>query len=354
MEPSYEWLSFGKSKSSPGKISFQVNNIIDIMGAPIQSKEEFCNCIERILKPNSTLCISGELKKYGEGKPASNYRHNDDEENENIISNYFYLFQLYKNISGGRPIFVTTIPRSWRRYSFYIRPNGTILQEDLDYRRLTDEGGRYALTGFPGGNEAAWDKEADDLMFMLYSKGIDSNKLIKLRKSCSSSKFNTYLIDMISFLYQMKIDSSEFHGCFHCQYRSPVAVTGGERVGNWEPKQNMNYLYFDNTHENDGFLFFSPNKESVRLIYHEFEQAINPYENDIKRKIRNHLCKYHIDRWTDFDVNDTDDAFTILMLIHAFTCRVSRDGNILQLAEQELSIQRELEDILKPWFSRLG
>ena len=26
MEPSYEWLSFGKSKSSPGKISFQVNN----------------------------------------------------------------------------------------------------------------------------------------------------------------------------------------------------------------------------------------------------------------------------------------------------------------------------------------
>ena len=70
MEPSYEWLSFGKSKSTPGKISFQVNNIIDIMGAPIQSKEEFCNCIERILKPNSTLCISGELKKYGEGKPA--------------------------------------------------------------------------------------------------------------------------------------------------------------------------------------------------------------------------------------------------------------------------------------------
>ena len=28
-------------------------------------------------------------------------------------------------------------------------------------------------------------------------------------------------------------------------------MTGGERVGNWEPKQNMNYLYFDNTHEND-------------------------------------------------------------------------------------------------------
>ena len=59
MEPSYEWLSFGKSKSTPGKISFQVNNIIDIMGAPIQSKEEFSNIIERILKPYTTLCISG-------------------------------------------------------------------------------------------------------------------------------------------------------------------------------------------------------------------------------------------------------------------------------------------------------
>ena len=43
--------------------------------------------------------------------------------------------------------------------------------------------------------------------------------------------------------------------------------------------------------------------------------------------------------------NDTDDAFTILMLIHSFTCHVSRDGSILQLTEQELSIQRELEDI---------
>ena len=140
MEPSYEWLSFGKSKSTPGKISFQVNNIIDIMGAPIQSKEEFSTIIERIMKPHTTLCISGELKKYGEGKPASNYRHKDDEENENIISNYFYLFQKYRDISGGRPIIVTTIPRSWRRYSFYIRPNGTILQEDLDKKAAFEAG----------------------------------------------------------------------------------------------------------------------------------------------------------------------------------------------------------------------
>ena len=65
------------------------------------------------------------------------------------------------------------------------------------------------------------------------------------------------------------------------------------------------------------------------------------------------MCKYHIDRWTDFDANDTDDAFTILMLINAFTCHVSRDGTILKLSEQELSIQKELEDIMKPWFSRL-
>ena len=33
---------------------------------------------------------------------------------------------------------------------------------------------------------------------------------------------------------------------------------------------------------------------------------------------------------------DTDDAFTILMLINAFTCHVSRDGSILKLSEQEL------------------
>ena len=68
----------------------------------------------------------------------------------------------------------------------------------------------------------------------------------------------------------------------------------------------------------NGLVFMCPKRESVKSIYREFSEAICLEENATKAKIREHLKKSRIHRWTDFSANDTDDAFTILMMIHAF------------------------------------
>jgi len=354
MEPSYEWITFGKTKKSDG-ISFQINNIIDIMGAPISEKEEFQEKIDTILKYCSILCISGELKKYLEGQPASNYRFKDDDQkNENVINNYFYLFQKYQELTHGKPIFVTTIPRSWRKYSWFIGENGGIIRKDEDYRReCNDPEGRYAWTGPPGGREDTWDIGDSNLMDMLRGRGVELSHLIKLRESCSSAKYHSYMIDMISFLYQLHIETNEFHIMFQPEYRSITSITGGDKAGNWIPDEKTNYLYFEDCKDNHGYVFFVPRKESIDHIYHILELAINPYENNIKAMIRNHLSHFNIDRWSDFDVNDTDDAFTILMILHAYSCSTI-DHEPITLTKDNYDIKKNLESIMEPWFERLN
>ena len=110
MESQYTWLTIGESGS---------NGILEIMGAPIKDPSIYLEDISRYLRSNTTLCIGGELKTSEEGKPASNFRYEKDLElNSNVIENYIQLFRLHKEIFRSKPIFVTTIPRSWRKYSW--------------------------------------------------------------------------------------------------------------------------------------------------------------------------------------------------------------------------------------------
>ena len=232
MEPSYEWLSLGNTPEAVCRSSVK-GNVIDIMGAPIEDPSIFMKKIDSLIRPHTTLCISGELKECGEGQPASNYRCNRDEVlNNAVLCNYFYLFRKYHELTSGNPIIVTTIPRSWRKYSFLIRENGTIIRKDQEFRREGDEGGQFYYTGFPGGNKEGMDEEATDLMKFLCLRGVSLSALTKIRESCKGAGYNTYLIDMISFLFQIKIDSSEFHSLFSPDYRNTELVRGGESVGN--------------------------------------------------------------------------------------------------------------------------
>jgi len=353
MDSSYEWVSFGKCTPNEGNLLIGVNNIIDIMGAPISDENEFREEIIKILKPYSTLCISGELKEYMDGQPASNYRFNgDDILNENVIQNYFYLFREYSKITH-KPIIVTTIPRQWRKYSWYFTEEGKLIREDQDFRKETNPGGMHYYTGFPGGCETAEDIEDTQFTNMLYKFGICSEKIKVIRESCKGSKYNSYMIDMISFLYQLYIQSPQFHNIFKSEYRNTISVMGGEEVGKWKPKEDMNYLYFEKCLDEDGYVFFVPQKESIDHIYHLLELVLLPFENKIKKMIRDHLSKFSIDRWSDFDANDTDDAFTILMIIHAYTCD-NESGEPISLSEGEYKIKKNLESIMEPWFQRLN
>jgi hypothetical protein len=360
MEPSYQWLTFGDRRPSSW-------HIIDIMGAPIEEKETFKDKINHIVDDKSTLCISGELKKEGEGQPASNFRFNKDKEtNETVIDNYLYLFHRYKEMTSGRPIMVTTIPRSWRKYSYFITEDGLIVRKDEDYRRKGDKGGQYHYSGHPGGCPEAFDAPDTKLMEFLEKRGVSQDKIIKIRESCKGAKYNTYLIDMISFLYQLYIGRTEFHTLFEVNYLRPQArkndpyACASKNIKHsgceWYPKDGQSYLYFEEITDNTGHIFFTPKKESVNQIYRDLDSALEPGDNLLKQGIRNHLGGYALGnltfRWTDFDVNDTDDAFTILMMIHAFSS-VDEEGNPVPITEREKKIKDELETIMKPWFSQL-
>lgn len=319
MNPSYEWITFGRE--TPQKINVKV--IIDIMGAPISSPEEFGDYISSTGSGDVTLCLSGELKMSGEGRPASNYRLEHDETlHENVIQNYFSLCTNSEKIQ--KPIIVTTIPREMRTYSWFITESGEIIRKDKE---------SYADEYF---------------MNMLYKFGIDSEKLITIRESCKNSRYHSYMIDMISFIYQTMIGTSKFHEMFQPEYRMISCVLGGDTVGRWTPKENMNYLYFDDCHDEYGRVYFVPKKESIKEIYHLFDLIINPHENKAKESVRNHLDKFTVHRWSDFDANDTDDIFTIIMILHCYSCDTV-DHEPISLTVNQYNIKMKLESIIKSW-----
>ena len=70
--------------------------------------------------------------------------------NSNVIENYIQLFSLHEDIFRSKPIFVTTIPRSWRKYSWLIQEDGMIVRKDQEYRK----GYSNSYHGFPGGEQA--------------------------------------------------------------------------------------------------------------------------------------------------------------------------------------------------------
>tara|TARA_B110000971_G_scaffold220512_3_gene264285 strand:- start:2 stop:988 length:987 start_codon:yes stop_codon:yes gene_type:complete len=328
MEPNYSWVTIAEKKDEPvgatqHQLAMSKKSIIDIMGAPIEDSAEFKGKINAITYSDTILCISGELKGQGEGDVASNFRYKHDEDmNERVIHNYLYLFEYHAAITGCMPIIVTTIPRSWRKKSFFIRENGTIVSSQ------------------PGSDMKV---EEYDLMKMLLTFGVCRSKMIKVRESCVSSKYNTYLIDMISFLYQMKIGKPSFHEDFDTTYRKPTKFNApfADSIHTCPPR-----MYMEPSMK-DGYTFFTPKHSSVDEIYDQLNKALSPEDNSVKVAIRQHCLEYQIERWTDFDANDTDDAFTILMIIHAFTC------NEENLGEEELYIMRSLMDIMDPWFTQL-
>ena len=341
MNSQFTWVTIDESDND--------KNFLCIMGSLIKGPSEFSQEIKSLIDTNTCLSISGELKKSSsKSSPASNFRNKDSELNKNVIENYLQLFNYYKKITNNRPIVVDTIPRNWRTYSWYIREDGELIRKDQEYRmREKDPDDPISYHGFSCGNEDIYDKNDDELKDFLWQFGVTPHKLVKIRESCKGAKYHTYLIDMISQLYQIKSDESiinkfhDFHSLYDCHYRKPCIVD--------------DKLYFDDSKDFDGFVFFSPNIDSVQTIYHEFYLAINPYENKIKCNIRNYLNNNKINRWTDFDVNDTDDAFTILMLIHSFHGIInSHTCEYYEPTEKEKSIIDTLVLSMENWFSQLG
>ena len=346
MESQYTWLNIGKGGS---------NGFLEIMGAPISEPSIYLEDISRYLGSNTTLCIGGELKTSEEGKPASNFRYEKDHElNSNVIKNYIQLFRFHKEIFRSKPIFVTTIPRSWRKYSWLIKEDGEIVRKDQDYRRRAlDETDRISYHGFPNGEDEMDIRDEELTRFLSYNC-IEKEQLIKLRECCKGARYHTYLADMISFLYQLRCNDDDFSETFYPEYRELLVINDNKT-------DKLSYkLCFEKSMNSLGYVFLCPKKESVNSIYHDFGEAISLNENPTKEKIRNHLLKNKIHRWTDFSENDTDDAFTILMMIHAFNGLVGEnnshgcsEGVYYKPSDKEKEIVESLHESLEHWRSQL-
>jgi hypothetical protein len=343
MNPEYTWLTLGKG----------TNNFMDIMAAPIHKPAVFLEEISKTFGWSEiTLCIGGELKTSEEGRPASNFRHEKDEViNKNVIENYIQLFNLHREIYRSKPIFVTTIPRSWRTYSWLITKDGNIIRKDQEYRRRMDDetDPRYDAR-LLSSEEGAYDEIDKELKLFLSHNCIESDQLIKIRECCKGARYHTYLADMISFLYQLRCNQDEFSDTFYPEYREAVSRSHHD---------SMDTLSFEKSMDN-GIVFLCPKRDSVESIYRDFSEAISLKENPTKAKIREHLKKSKINRWTDFSANDTDDAFTILMMIHAFNGLVGEKnehgygyGVYYSLSQEDKIILDSLHSSLDNWRSQL-
>jgi len=337
MEAQYTWLSIGNGN---GNVSSK--SVIEIMAAPICDPSVFLGEICDKMKSGCTLCIGGELKSSGEGKPASNFRYEKDLEiNGKVIDNYYQLFNLHRDVFHSKPIFVTTIPRRWRKYSWFIQEDGMMVRWHHEYRKRVDEPISYH--GFPSG-EDSMDTNDDELMNFLSEFDVKQEQLIKIRECCKGARYNTYLADMISFLYQLRCNDDDFSSTFYPEFRKLEVVNDG----------TIDQMVFNET-MGKGFVFLCPKETSVDSIYRDFMEAISLRENEMKAKIRKHLLENTIHRWTDFSANDTDDAFTILMLIHAFNGIIDLDGIVSNYkpSEEENIILDGLSKSLEHWFSQL-
>lgn len=341
MKPEYTWLTVGKCPS---------RNYIEIMGAPISEPSLFLQKIQKIMSLSyPTLCIGGELKTSEEGKPASNFRYEKDEDlNKNVIENYLQLFRIHKEIYDW-PIFVTTIPRSWRTYSWLITEDGEIIRKDQEYRKNMKQPEVRGSMVAPIDETAQDKRDAEFTLFLSYNC-IERRQLIKIRECCKGARFHTYLADMISFLYQLRCNQDEFSDTFYPEYREPCICNHADSIDT---------LSFEKSMDN-GIVFLCPKRESVKSIYREFSEAISLEENSTKEKIRQHLKKSTIHRWTDFSANDTDDAFTILMMIHAFNGLTGENnshgcssGDHYKPDEEEKFILESLHSSLDDWRSQL-
>ena len=207
-----------------------------------------------------------------------------------------YLFRKSTMSNIQRPIFVNTIPRSERLVSFHITEEGVIQAKAKETCHHQSSEFTKSIQGF------------------LHSFQIGRSEMKTLRESCKRAKYNTYLIDMISFLYQLKNKGDDVWNYFERDIRVPMVTTNGK----------LSQLHMEYSTKQNGYSFYVPRKTSIQSIYQDFLHALNMNDNPVKQSIRNYVCENYIHRWTDFDANDIDDALTLLMIVHAFQCNSRR------------------------------
>ncbi len=268
-----------------------------------------------------------DLKSLGSGDVASNLRYKHDSEiNNQVVKNMCDLINM------KIPITITSVPREERYKSVQFLEDGTIT--------VTNNATKVVIT-----------EDTRTLANFLKNMGIDNEKMKKIRESTKGAHYNSYLADILSFIYMV---NSHFHPeLFDRVFKRPTVYNttmmneSGEPflksfVKNgreWSPKENFDYLYFEDCREKDGIEFYVPKNGSIGKVYYQMNELLSLEETGMKEMVRKYFSIYGTyNRFSDYWVNDVDDAFTILMILNCY--------NYVDLSPDENRIKSELEQIV--------
>ena len=249
MNPTYTWFTIGSEETKRGMCCGTgvqpKKHVIDIMGALTQDRGVFLHWLNNVYTKDTVISLGGELKSKEDGKPPSNFRSRDKNLNENVVHNLLSLIMKTKSTGKQSSIFVNTIPRNKRLLSFNIGESGSMkVRVDPKFTLYTEEYITKTLHEFLG------------------KFGIGVEQLLKVRDSCKGAKYNTYLIDMISFLYQIVNVKTEGGKYFEREFRLPVINS----VSGYPSEIYMNKV----TDTSTAYEFMVPKNESIENIYIDF------------------------------------------------------------------------------------
>jgi len=342
MTPVYQWDTVNSPEENA---KF---NVIEIAAAPITGTGPVFSGMT-----DKTSCfLNGEMKEYGEGDPASNFRYKACSEENNIAIAYIKEIMDAAKVSGSQ-VYFPSFSRDDRYVTFKMEADGDFsinseLQEDMATEKAI----------------------LDDF---LRSNAIGPEQIKRIRLSSKGAGFRTKLADIQSFLLQVDalsegklmenqivtlhiIQPTDLEVSERPNVCSPLPLLRPMKLQNgrdWNPVEGCNYLYFEMHHDCEflasgthTYMVQVPVKGAIDKIYQALWEALNNKENEVKKSIRDHFKKvkgFH--RWSDYSVNDTDDAFTILTIIRAY--------EFVDLTENETFVRDKFQEIIKPWVDDL-
>ena len=291
------------------------------------------------MNTNTQLYLPAYPTQCGTGDVASNFRFKHNKEtNNSVCGNWLNLLGKYKEINDN-PVVVTAFHRNNRLRSIKMNEDGTV----TIYNKMTKEKD---------------DDESKLFEEFLQSVDIDFEIMKKMRESSKGAKYYSYLSDALSLLntvyFKFKPEMF-FKKRLMCEIVCPndVDSEGGKRLTpimvdskEWVPNEGFNYLYFKECDNGvpDSMDYFFLKEENIPFIYGQFFKLLSKEENEVKQLVRrffSDINTYY--RWSDYWVNDIDDALTIKCIIHSY--------NYTSLTEQEISIKGQFIQLSESIFS---
>uniref|UniRef100_A0A6C0L3D3 Uncharacterized protein n=1 Tax=viral metagenome TaxID=1070528 RepID=A0A6C0L3D3_9ZZZZ len=301
--------------------------------------------IEQFNQLGTTLYLPAKPSELGTGDVASNFRYKHDMKvNREVIDNWLTIFKTYSENPSNNPVVITAVDRTERLYTFQLGESGEI---DVIHNQIMK-----SVT-----------LETKIMKEFLESSGITHEDMKNIRMATKDSDFRSYGADMIAtitmvnWMFHPEIFKKEYLTPYivspeHTFSRAevsgqpmlqPVVIRGKE----WKPKEGFDYLYFkDPSYNVTNQCFMVPDPDCMPKIYHQLFEALSNEENGTKKMIREFFLKQStFSRLSDFWLNDVDDGFTILMIIHCF--------KFCSLSTEEEQVRDQFIEISKPWFEEL-